>query len=128
MPTVTLAPLFIGAFSQDRKIEVFRGDSLRVKIAVRTNTGDAYDLAGGLVQWRVAYGSISPITKLKKNTLAGGDIALSGGLVTITINPEDTREMDVGQYYHEMRMTKGEEILTTMSGLFLVKRNLSGFL
>ena len=122
MPTVTLAPLFIGALSQDRKIEVFRGDSLKVKIAVRTSTGDAFDLSGGVVQWRVAYGSLSPVTKLRK--LTGEGIELSGGLMVITVDPIDTREMEIGQYYHEMRMTKGEEILTNMSGLFLVKRNL----
>src|SRR5262245_50902611 len=128
MQSVTIDALSVGTLGQDRRLEVFKGDSLQLAVPVRNADGTPYaELVDCVVKWRVAYGSLADdVVVLEMGSLAPetGITLDAGGIATIDITAADSELLPVGPYYHEMKLTKDADVLTTMNGMFLVKRHL----
>lgn len=60
-------------------------------------------------EWGMSVSESSP--KLIHKTLAASQITLSGQIVTVILNPEDTDDdsgIEAGTYYHELRLVDGD--------------------
>ena len=53
----------------------------------------------------------------------GGGISQTDGIITVRIAPEDTKEVDAGQYLYAMQIGVGDDIFTLMSGTLSIETN-----
>jgi hypothetical protein len=127
MQELTLDPLSVGITGQDRRVDLFQGNSAQISVTVTNADGTAFDLTDAVAQWWVTWSALAQDseTQLRKDTSAGISIAdPTTGKLVIDITAHDSSQL-IGPYYHEMKVTQGADVVTTMTGLFLVKRNLA---
>lgn len=100
----------LGAFN------MYRGDTRPLAVNVKTRSGESFNLENG----QIAYFAMdeSGKTVLMKDT--GNGIVVSGSLVTVYFDPEDTRRMR-GVYTHRIKMVDDiGQPFTVFSGKLVV--------
>ena len=102
-------------------IDVYRGDSAMVEVALTDALGAAYDptIPGVTVEWRMSRTAYSP-TLVRK---ASGNAAVSAtvGMVSIGLTAADT-DVAPGEYYHQLSVFDGSDVYTAMTGIMRVRR------
>jgi hypothetical protein len=106
-------------------LEMHSGNTKYIRITVKNTDLTAYDLTGKTVDFTI---------KLKKDDVAplftksiGSGVVLTnaaGGILTVTISPDDTSALDEESYYHETKVTNGAEVVTILDGRLKIKKSL----
>ena len=55
----------------------------------------------------------------------GSGISQSDGIMTIRIAPEDTRELDAGEYYYDFEIGIGDDIFTIKNGILTIEQDVT---
>ena len=106
--------------------EMHQGDTKRLLIAVKDPAGVAISLvAATSVKWWVAKKVTSTARLLEKSEGSGITVTnAAGGLLTITIDPDDTEAVS-GDYYHELEVIDSAgDIGTVLRGTMSIARAL----
>lgn len=106
------------------------GDSHLIEFAV-TENGVAADLTGATaLRWgcvkRRADGTFTGAAVVTKALGSGVEITdAAGGVIQVTLDPDDTAELPAGAYYHELELTDaGGAVITLATGTLNLAANL----
>mgnify|MGYP000435024928 CR=1 FL=1 len=113
-------------------IEMFAGDTKKITVTVKNNSGTIVNL-NGLENAKLQAIEV-PTGRAKKNTLpkiikemGDGSVNVSNaanGEIVFTINPDDTRNL-VGNYYYEIEITDSySNVLTVATGTLVIKESI----
>lgn len=105
---------------------MFSGEHRVLEIAIVDADGDAVDLTGATVEWRLAR-SARGTPVISKTTVDSGGVEITGaeaGLAEVTLVGADTEALE-GDYYHEARVVdSGDRPATVLYGTATIKPNL----
>ena len=106
--------------------EMHQGDTKRLVITITDPDGDPISLVGATsIKWWVAK-RVTSTSKLLQKDLSDGIVVTdaAGGVVTISIDPEDTVAV-TGSYYHELEVIDSAgDIGTVLRGTMTIVRAL----
>ena len=106
--------------------EMHQGDTKRLAVSVKDPAGAAVSLiAAESIKWWVARRVTSTTRLLEKSVGSGITVTnAAGGLLTISINPDDTKTVS-GDYYHELEVIDAAgDIGTVLRGTMTIVRAL----
>lgn len=105
-----------------QKVEIIRGTSNTINIAVTDANGDAYTLADGeklLFGVKEGPGDKDPL--IIKAVTSGTE-----GVYTVELDPSDTIELDYGRFVFDVGLQSGEEYFNIIeTGPFVIKPNVT---
>ena len=105
--------------------DLYQGTTRTLDVSILDASGTAVDLSSVTgVEWVMApnaYGT-AVISKSLGDGIAITDEA--GGLVTIALLPADTEDLPCGRYYHECRVSEGENVTKVFTGHVTLLRDL----
>ena len=55
----------------------------------------------------------------------GYGITQSEGLISVRIAPEDTNEVEAGQYFYDFQIGSGDDIYTVLIGMLTIEQNVT---
>ena len=107
----------------NQNLKVYRGDNAQVKVTLTTATGDVYVPApGDEVKYRISRNADSPVAEYFVTKDLGSGITILAGVATIEITAAQTRALEPGIYYHELKIVDPPlEVATAMVGNVIVK-------
>lgn len=91
--------------------EAYQGESFDIEVSVTDDAGDAFDLTGYTVTWR-----IGDEEKTEGDGVTITDAA--SGELTLSLSTSDT-DVEEGEHRHELRIANGET-LTVLAGTMTV--------
>jgi hypothetical protein len=97
-------------------IEMYKGDTKKLRFFIHDENGVAVDLTGSSIKWEMSR-KASSVTLISKAT-GGGGIDFTnpaGGFFIVTLDPSDTSELKARTYYHEAEMIDGSGIVATVA-------------
>lgn len=109
--------------------EMFAGDTMRLNFSITDAlTEAALDLTGATVRWQASRSKGTTFSRTPVLSKAEGQgleiIDAFGGLILVTLSPEDTEELS-GIFYHELETVDVDgDVATAFSGTFTVKKAL----
>lgn len=102
------------------------GDTVAVDFTLTEADGvTPLDLTGASVKWRLARAVAGPA--LVSKDLSSGIVVTDapGGLLTVTLLPDDTAELGGGRYYHEAEVTDAiADVSTVAVGTAVIRKAL----
>jgi hypothetical protein len=110
----------------EQDFEMHQGDSKRLLVTVKTPAGAVVSLVGAQsIKWWVAKRVTSSVRLLEKSVGSGITVTnAAGGLLTIALNPADTKAVS-GDYYHELEVIDSAgDIGTVLRGTVTILRAL----
>lgn len=107
----------------ERKIEIVRGTTHNIQVAVRDATGRPYNLGAGE---KVVFG-------IKKNTesneaplIVKTAEPISEGVFSVKLCPEDTKDMPCGNYFYDVGLDTGTDFFNVIKpGKFKIIGNVT---
>lgn len=106
--------------------EMHQGDTKRLRISIKDPSGTAVSLIGAQsIKWWVAK-RVTSTTRFLEKTVGDGITVddAAGGLLTISLDPEETEDVS-GDYYHELEVIDSAgDIGTVLRGTMTVVRAL----
>lgn len=116
------------------QIEMFAGDTKRIVVVVKDDTGAIVNLVGPsnikfqMVEapsGRPKYRTSPVVVKDISSNSTGIDVSqLISGIITVTLFPVDTRLLK-GQYYYELEYTDEDgDVSTVVNGILSVKESI----
>lgn len=105
-------------------VEAFRGDTLRLRFAVKDGTGAVKDLSSvSDARWAIYKRGLSAAA-LSKSLGAGITVTdAAGGLVLVAVSAGDTAALDPGLHEDELELTIGSDVQTVAHGLIIVHKD-----
>lgn len=109
--------------SKTQNFAMVSGDDKTLSVSCVDNNGDAVTVTGGSASYEIAT-SVHASTPSISKTSTAGEITLSGSTITITLEPDDTADLD-GEYYHELQVTDASgNVYTGFSGTVIIRKDL----
>ena len=108
---------------QNQNVIIYRGDNAQLKVTLLTATGDVYVAApGDEVKYRLSRNSDSPVAEYFITKELGSGITILAGVATIEITAAQTRALEPGLYYHELKIVDPPlEVATAMIGTVIIR-------
>ncbi|MBP5423742.1 MAG: hypothetical protein J6Y78_15005 [Paludibacteraceae bacterium] len=97
---------------QNQNITIVRGDSLSFNIVMY---GDIQELDSVYFTVKKDWGNAEP-TFIK--SLSDGVSEVEEGIYAVRVAPEDTQDLNVGQYYYDLQVGSGADVFTVCRGIF----------
>jgi hypothetical protein len=104
---------------------IYRGNTAILQVTLTDSDGDPYAPGGGaVVRYRISrnWYDMEEAALVVKGL--GTGITILAGVATIDITAEET-ELEPGLYYHELKITDGPDVSTSMVGTVIVKKSLT---
>jgi hypothetical protein len=101
--------------ARNQNFEMFCGDTREIVVTVRDASGSAIDLTGATVLWTLSRSDRCD-AEVSKSSPSEGIVLTSAasGQFTITLDADDTEDLDPGDYYHEAEVTDSSGRVSTV--------------
>ena len=106
---------------ENKNITMVRGDTLSFNVEVTDANGD-------LIEVDSAYFTCKKISTDDSNVFKkalGAGITQDEDGMTVRVAPEDTRNVNAGQYFYDMQIGVGEDIFTILKGVLEIEQDVS---
>ena len=106
---------------ENKNITMVRGDTLSFNVEVT-------DADGEIIEVDSAYFTCKKISTDDSNIFRK---ALDAGItqdedgITVRVAPEDTRNVNAGQYFYDLQIGVGEDIFTILKGVLEIEQDVS---
>jgi len=88
------------------RLELRSGDTKTINVTVEDSSGDAKDITGSTIKWRLYIDSDTSTAKVSKDTTDGITLTdPTNGVFQISIAAADTSALDPGSYTQECELT-----------------------
>lgn len=105
----------------DENITMVKGDTLAFNAEVFDENGDAITVDSAYFTCKKR---VTDSEKTFQKSLNGG-ITQTDGILTVRVAPEDTEEVDAGQYFYDFQIGVGNDIYTIMRGVLSLEQNVT---
>ena len=105
---------------QDQNITMVRGDTVAFNVQILDQNQNPVTVDSAFLTCKKATNS-GTIFQLY---LAHG-ITQSDGMIYVRIAPEDTRDVDEGNYFYDFQIGVGEDVYTIMIGMLTIEQDVS---
>ncbi len=110
----------------EQNVTMYRGDTAIITVTVTDS--DNEDVAKNLIGCTARYIATSRgVAAITKTSVDDGGIVLTtpaSGILTITLDPEDTADLEPGLYEHEVEITDGDGNVSTVTvGTLSIKQD-----
>jgi hypothetical protein len=105
----------------DENITMVRGDTLAFNVEITDQDGEVILVDSAHFTCKK---NVTGAEKIFQKSLGSG-IIQSDGLLTVRVAPEDTREVDAGQYFYDMEIGVGSDIYTLMIGTLSIQQDVT---
>ena len=106
---------------ENKNITMVRGDTLSFNVEVT-------DADGEIIEVDSAYFTCKKISTDDSNVFKkalGAGITQDEDGMTVRVAPEDTRNVNAGQYFYDMQIGVGEDIFTILKGVLEIEQDVS---
>lgn len=110
----------------NQNASIYRGDNAQIRVTLTTADGGAYTPApGDEVKYRLARNSDSPTAEAFIVKELGAGITILASVATIELTKAETRALEPGLYYHEVKIVDPPlEVATAMVGTVVIRSSL----
>lgn len=100
----------------DQNIRIWTGNTARIRIDVKDESGDAKDLSEASVEWAMYAGGESYISKSTEDDISilDNDEGIPS-VISIALSEEDTTGLSPSTYDHECRVTDSSGSIQTVT-------------
>ena len=102
----------------DENITFVKGDTLAFNVEVKDQNDDVILVDSAFFTCKK---NVNGEEKTFQKSLGFG-ITQADGLLTVRVAPEDTREIDAGQYFYDMVIGVGSDIYTLLKGTLSIEQ------
>ena len=95
---------------QGTNISMIRGDSEAIKVSCRNESGDDVPLVEG----DIVYFTVKCSPRAEEKLLQKVITEFVDGVALITIEPEDTKELNSGKYQYDIQWTRADGTVKTI--------------
>ena len=108
---------------EDQYITMTKGDTLSFNVELYDVDGELYDidLTSAYFTCKKTMSEEDSIPVFQK-TLGDGISKLDTGLYVVRVAPDDTKELEAGQYYYDLRLVVDQDVYTPMKGILEIDR------
>ena len=106
---------------QNENITMVKGDTLAFNVEVFDENGEAMSVDSAFMTCKKRP---SDSEKVFQKSLGNG-ISQSDGMMLVRVAPEDTREVDEGQYFYDFQIGVGNDIFTIMIGILSLEQDVT---
>lgn len=106
---------------ENKNITMVRGDTLSFNVEVTDSDGE-------IIEVDSAYFTCKKISTDDSNIFKkalGAGITQNEDGITVRVAPEDTRNVNAGQYFYDMQLGVGEDIFTILKGVLEIEQDVS---
>lgn len=106
---------------ENKNITMVRGDTLSFNVEVT-------DAGGDLIEIDSAYFTCKKLSTDDSNVFQkalGSGISMLDDCYVVRVAPEDTRNVNAGQYFYDMQIGVGEDIFTILKGVLEIEQDVS---
>lgn len=106
---------------ENKNITMVRGDTLSFNVEVT-------DADGEIIEVDSAYFTCKKISTDDSNIFKkalGAGITQDEDGITVRVAPEDTRNVNAGQYFYDLQIGVGEDIFTILKGVLEIEQDVS---
>ncbi len=106
---------------ENKNITMVRGDTLSFNVEVT-------DADGEIIEVDSAYFTCKKISTDDSNVFKkalGAGITQDEDGMTVRVAPEDTRNVNAGQYFYDMQIGIGQDIFTILKGVLEIEQDVS---
>lgn len=109
----------------ENAVSIYRGTSKTLKLAVTDVDEKPVDLTGAAVHFTVKKDVKDTVPVIRKSTAVLTEVEISdpnGGIARIFLNPEDTKDLDPGQYVFDILsiLSSGKRYIVVKLSIFEV--------
>lgn len=106
---------------QNQNITMVKGDTLAFNVQVFDNDGQAVTVDSAYMTCKKRP---SDTEKVFQKSLNNG-IEQSDGLMLVRVAPEDTKEVDEGEYFYDFQIGVDDDIFTLMIGVLTLEQDIT---
>lgn len=106
---------------QNQNITMVKGDTLAFNVQVIDFDGNPMTVDSAFMTCKERPNSTD---KVFQKSLANG-IVQSDGMLSVRVAPEDTSEVDAGQYFYDMQIGIGQDRFTIMIGILSLEQDVT---
>lgn len=106
---------------QDQNITMVKGDTLQFNVEVYDENGDPMTVDSAFMTCKKRPNSTDIV--FQKSLESG--IVQSEGLILVRVAPEDTSEVDAGQYFYDFQIGVGQDRYTIMIGILSLEQDVT---
>lgn len=106
---------------ENKNITMVRGDTLSFNVEVTDGNGE-------IIEVDSAHFTCKKISTDDSNVFRkalGDGISQNEDGMTVRVAPEDTRNVNAGQYFYDMQIGVGEDIFTILKGVLEIEQDVS---
>ncbi len=103
-----------------QNITMFRGDTLCFNAEVFDTDGDPVILDSASFTCKKSVTSDNTFKKSLNNGITQTD-----SIITVRVAPEDTKDVEAGNYYYDFEIGVGDDVFTIMSGMLTIEQDYS---
>ena len=106
---------------QNQNITMVKGDTLAFNVQVFDDEGQAVTVDSAYMTCKKRP---SDTEKVFQKSLTNG-IEQSNGLMLVRVAPEDTKEVDEGEYFYDLQIGIGDDVFTLMIGILTLEQDIT---
>lgn len=106
----------------DQVISMVRGDTLSFGVQIEDQTGALMDIESAYFACKKSYLDDENIFK---KTLGDGITKAETGKYIVRVAPEDTAEVEAGQYFYELRVGDNSDVFTILKGVINIEMDIT---
>ena len=106
---------------QNQNITMVKGDTLQFNVQVIDENGDPMTLDSAFMTCKERPNSSD---KVFQKSLSNG-IVQSEGMLLVRVAPEDTSEVEAGQYFYDFQIGIGQDKYTIMIGVLSLEQDVT---
>ena len=106
---------------EDKNITMTKGDTLSFNMTVTDQHGNAFTVdTCNFTCKKLATNE----TNVFKKSLGAG-ITQDDEIITVRVAPEDTRNVDAGEYFYDCEIGVGDDVFTLMKGILTIEQDVT---
>lgn len=104
-----------------QSITMTKGDTLSFNVIVEDQDGNAMTVDTCFFTCKKL--ATDELKVFQKSLSAG--ISQEDGVITVRVAPEDTRNVDAGEYYYDCEICVGDDVFTLMKGILTIEQDVT---
>lgn len=106
---------------QDQNITMVKGDTLSFDVQVMDENGEPMNVDSAFMTCK----KIPTSEDVVFQKSLGSGITQTDGYLVVRVAPDDTKEVDAGEYFYDLQIGKYDDIFTIMIGVLTLQQDVT---
>ena len=107
---------------ENQVITMVRGDTLSFGVVIEDQFGELMDIDSAYLACKKNY---TDAENVFKKTLGDGITKADTGTYIVRVAPEDTANVEAGQYFYDLRVGDDSDLFTIMKGVINIEHDIT---